>query len=76
MSAACHAQFKDLAATFNKTLAKLSGKVQWVQSFIAADRTFCIYFAKSEASVSLPAGWAPNNEGHRSAHHHRIDDCI
>ena len=46
-----HAQLKDLAATSNKALAKLSGKVQWVQSFIAADRTFCIYLAESEALV-------------------------
>jgi hypothetical protein len=46
-----HAQLKDLAATSNKTLAKLSGKVQWVQSFIAADGTFCIYLAESEALV-------------------------
>ena len=46
-----HAQPKDLAATSNNALAKLSGKVQWVQSFIAADRTFCIYLAESEALV-------------------------
>jgi len=46
-----HAQLKDLAATSNKALAKLSGKVQWVQSFIAADGTFCVYLAESEALV-------------------------
>ncbi len=45
-----HAQLKDLAATSNNALAKLSGKVPWVQSFIAADRTFC-YLAESEALV-------------------------
>ena len=31
------AQLRDLAATSNNALAKLSGKVQWVQSFIAAE---------------------------------------
>ena len=41
------AQLRDLAATSNNALAKLSGKVQWVQSFIAADRTFCVYLAES-----------------------------
>lgn len=46
-----HAQLKDLAATSNKALVKLFGKVQWVQSFIAADGTFCIYLAESEALV-------------------------
>lgn len=45
------AQLRDLAATSNNALAKLSGKVQWVQSFIAADRTFCVYLAESEALV-------------------------
>jgi hypothetical protein len=25
--------------------------VQWVQSYIAADKTFCIYLADSEASI-------------------------
>jgi hypothetical protein len=45
------AQFKDLAATSNNALAKLSGKVQWVESFITADGTFCIYLAESEALV-------------------------
>jgi hypothetical protein len=45
------AELKALAATSNDALAKLSGKVQWVQSFIADDKTFCIYLADSEASV-------------------------
>jgi hypothetical protein len=45
------AQFKDLAATSNGAVAKLSGKVQWVHSYIAADNTFCIYLAESEDRV-------------------------
>jgi hypothetical protein len=45
------AQLRDLAVTSNNALAKLSGIVQWVQSFIAADRTFCVYLAESEALV-------------------------
>jgi hypothetical protein len=45
------AQFKDLAATSNGAIVKLSGKVQWVQSFIADDKTFCIYLAESEDVV-------------------------
>jgi hypothetical protein len=44
-------QLKELAATSNGAIAKLSGKVQWVQSFIAADRTFCVYLAGSESEV-------------------------
>ena len=44
-------QLKDAAATSNNALAKLSGKVQWMQSFVAAEKTFCIYLADSEASI-------------------------
>ncbi|MDI1346900.1 MAG: DUF4242 domain-containing protein [Pseudolabrys sp.] len=45
------AQFKQLAATSNAAVAKLSGTVQWVQSYIAADNTFCVYLAESEERV-------------------------
>ena len=44
-------QLKNTAATSNSALAKLGGKVQWVQSYILDDKTFCIYLADSEASV-------------------------
>ena len=45
------AQLKGAAATSNDALAKLSGKVQWLQSFVVDDKTFCIYFAESEAAI-------------------------
>jgi len=38
-------QLKEAAATSNKALARLNGRVQWVQSYVAADKTFCIYLA-------------------------------
>lgn len=44
-------QLKGAAATSNTALAKLRGAVQWVQSFVAADKTFCIYLADNESSV-------------------------
>jgi len=44
-------QYKGVAATSNDALAKLSGNVQWLQTFVVADKTFCIYLADSEASV-------------------------
>lgn len=44
-------QYKDLAATSNGAVAKLAGAVQWVQSYITADNTFCIYLAESEDRV-------------------------
>jgi hypothetical protein len=44
-------QLKSIAAKSNDVLAKLSGKVQWVESFVGADKTFCIYLAESEDLV-------------------------
>jgi hypothetical protein len=44
-------QLKDAAASSNTALAKLSGKVQWQQSFVVDDKTFCIYLADGEESV-------------------------
>lgn len=44
-------QLKQAAATSNAALARLAGKAQWVQSFVADDRTFCVYLADSETSV-------------------------
>jgi len=44
-------RYRGLAATSNAVLATLAGKVQWLRSHIAADKTFCIYLAESEALV-------------------------
>ena len=44
-------QLKGAAATSNAALGQLAPKVQWVQSFVAADKTFCIYLAEDEAAV-------------------------
>ena len=45
------AQYRDLAATSNSAVARLSGSVQWVQSYIAADNTFCVYLGESEDRI-------------------------
>ena len=72
------AQLKDLAATSNSVIYRLSGKVQWVQSFIAADKSFCIYLAESELLVrgALAAGRLPHRQDHRSADGDRSDDRL
>ena len=44
-------QLKGAAATSNGALDKLSGKVQWVHSYVVDDKTFCIYLAENEAAV-------------------------
>jgi hypothetical protein len=44
-------QLKDASATSNAALNQLAGKVQWVQSYVVDDKTFCIYLADGESSV-------------------------
>ena len=44
-------QLKGAAATSNAALTQLAGKVQWIESFVAQDKTFCIYLADHESSV-------------------------
>lgn len=42
-------QLKDAATTSNKALDELKGEVVWVNSFVVADKTYCIYQAKVRA---------------------------
>lgn len=39
------------AKTSNAALAQLAGKAQWVQSYVAKDKTFCVYLAESEDAI-------------------------
>ena len=43
-------QLKGAAATSNAALAKLSG-VQWQESYVTGDKTFCVYLAESEDAI-------------------------
>lgn len=44
-------ELKAASATSNAALARLAGKVQWVQSYVVEDKTFCVYLAEDESSV-------------------------
>lgn len=44
-------QLKQAAKTSNNALGQLEGRVQWVESFVADDKTFCIYLAEDEQAV-------------------------
>ena len=41
-------QLKGAAATSNAALCQLGPKVQWQQSYVTGDKTFCVYLAESE----------------------------
>jgi len=42
---------KAAAAKSNAALGELKGSAQWVQSFVAADKTFCVYLATDERAI-------------------------
>jgi hypothetical protein len=44
-------QLAGAAAKSNEALAKLAGKAQWVHSYVADNKTFCVYLAENEAAV-------------------------
>lgn len=44
-------QLGQAAAKSNDALARLGGKAQWIQSFVADNKTFCVYLAENEAAV-------------------------
>ena len=39
------------ATASNAALAQLSPRVQWVESFVTKDKTFCLYLAEDEAVI-------------------------
>ena len=39
------------AAKSNEALAQLAPDVQWQESYVAADKTFCVYLAKDEDAI-------------------------
>lgn len=44
-------QLKGAAAKSNAALTELGTDIQWVESYVAADKTFCVYLAKDEAII-------------------------
>ena len=48
-------QLRGAAAKSNEALAALAPDIQWVESFVAGDRTFCVYLAKDEAVIQKHA---------------------
>lgn len=41
-------QLRGAAAKSNEALRQLSPEIQWVESFVAANKTFCVYLARDE----------------------------
>ena len=45
------AELKTAAAGSNAALAQLSPRVEWVESFVPGDKTFCVYMADDEGVI-------------------------
>ena len=44
-------QLRAAAQKSNEVLRNLGPDIQWVESYVAADKTFCIYLAKDESII-------------------------
>lgn len=44
-------QLRGAAAKSNEVLRQLGSDIQWVESYVAGDKTFCVYMAKDEAII-------------------------
>jgi hypothetical protein len=44
-------QLKGAAAQSNKVLRELGPDIQWVESYVADNKTFCVYLAKDESLI-------------------------
>jgi len=44
-------QLKGAAAKSNEALRELGPDIQWVQSYVAENKTFCVYLARDEAII-------------------------
>ena len=44
-------QLRSAAAKSNEVLKQLGPDIQWIESFVADNKTFCVYLAKDEAII-------------------------
>ena len=51
-------QLKGAAEASNTALSRLAPKVQWQHSYVAKDKTFCIYLAEDEGAIREQIGRA------------------
>ena len=48
-------QLQKAAAKSNEVLRQLGPDIQWLESYIAADKMFCVYLGKDEAIIQRHA---------------------
>lgn len=45
------AELKAVAGSFNAALRQPVSEIQWVESYVADDKTFCVFFALDEHTI-------------------------
>jgi hypothetical protein len=48
-------QLRGAAAKSNEVLRQLGPDIQWLESYVAANKTFCVYLAKDETIIEKHA---------------------
>ena len=48
-------QLRDASAHSNSVLSKLGSDIEWVHSYVAGDKIYCVYNAPSEDLIKLHA---------------------
>lgn len=51
IGAAASSDLQGAARTSNAALAELGADIQWVHSYVAGDKTFCVYLARDEEII-------------------------
>ena len=46
-----HEQLREAATQSNYVLRQLGPEIQWVESFVATDKMFCVYLAEDESLI-------------------------
>jgi hypothetical protein len=48
-------EYREAAAKSNQVLQQIGPEIQWVQSYVTADKMYCIYLAENEAAIERHA---------------------
>ena len=69
-------QLRGAAAKSNEVLRQLGPDIQWVESYVADNKTFCVSVARDEAIIREARGdqWIPRNDDHRGKEDDRSHD--
>ncbi len=51
IGSAAREELRAAAKKSNAVLAELAPAIQWVESYVAADKTFCVYLAEDESII-------------------------